>query len=277
MFVSILTYNMEHKINILFNFYTVSFFHVSRSCGSGLLWTSVSPLMMLLKLTQSFFSPLAVPDSVVITFYLPVKAGEVLIGKQWEPIYLFPPFDPMQVGEFQILLLCRPPVLPSTHMHMHMHTRHNNANSSRKVNMTERKMQRSWRESISLSAIHSRIHAAKSPSERGKKEKTLKQAIISRKVNIVRRCCLDTFVVRTFETKRVSKQVKSARTQCLPFHVLPPPRRGLISRCCISRSVTNTMRCLAASKAHLWQVQGGKDQIFIFKTQSGNLNETKWK
>lgn len=83
------------------------------------------------------------------------------------------------------------------------------------------------------------------------RERTLKQAIISRKVNIVRRCCPDTFVVRTFETKRVSKQVKSARTQCLPFHVLPPPRWGLISRCCISCSVTNTMRCLAASKAHL--------------------------
>lgn len=166
MFVSILTYSREHKMNILFNFYTVSFFHVSRSCGRGLLWTSVSPLMMLLKLTQSFFSPLAVPDSVVISFYLPVKAGEVLIGKQWEPIYLFPPFDPMQVGEFQILLLCRPPVLPSTHMHMH--TRHNNANSSRKVNKTERKMQRFWRESISLSAIHSRIH------KRGKKRENIK-------------------------------------------------------------------------------------------------------
>lgn len=89
MFVSILTYNVEHKIN----FCTVSsfFFHVVGVVEEDY-YEHLSPLLMMLpKLTQSFFSPLAVPDSVVITFYLPVKTGEVLIGKQWEPVYLFPP------------------------------------------------------------------------------------------------------------------------------------------------------------------------------------------
>lgn len=44
------------------------------------------------SLFYTFFQPLAVPVSV-ITFHLIVDAGEVLIGEQWESIYLFFLFD----------------------------------------------------------------------------------------------------------------------------------------------------------------------------------------
>lgn len=38
---------------------------------------------------------------------------------------------------------------------------------------------------------------------------TLKQTVVSRKANSIQDCCPQTFVVKTFETKRVSKQVKA--------------------------------------------------------------------
>ena len=51
---------------------------------------------------------------------------------------------------------------------------------------------------------------------------------------------------------------------------------------CISRSVTNTMRCLAASKAHRWQVRGEKikysflrHRMEIFKWNTAKIGKKK--
>lgn len=61
-----------------------------------------------------FSRPLAVPGSL-ITFHLPVDAGELLIGKQGEPIYLS--FHLISGGKFHRLLPRRPDLLsPHTRM-----------------------------------------------------------------------------------------------------------------------------------------------------------------
>lgn len=65
------------------------------------------------------FRPLAVPSSHIM-FHLPVDAGEVLIGKQREPIYLS--FHLISYGKFHRLQLRRPDLLPPC-AHARTHTR----------------------------------------------------------------------------------------------------------------------------------------------------------
>lgn len=134
------------------------------------------------------------------------------------PYIFFRYLIPCRWGNSKFQILCRPPVSVSTQTQTH----HKNTYSCRKVNKAERKMQRCKKgESISLSAIRSSMVNKKREGER-----TLKEAIISRKVNIVRRCCPDTFVVRTFETKRVSKQVKKCQDTMFTISCSPSATSG---------------------------------------------------
>lgn len=62
------------------------------------------------------FRPLAVPSSLIM-FHLAVDAGEVLIGKQREPIYLS--FHLISYGKFHRLLQTRPAATVRTRTHAH--------------------------------------------------------------------------------------------------------------------------------------------------------------
>lgn len=114
-----------------------------------------------------------------------------------------------------------------------------------------------------------------SKQEEKKEKKTLKQTVISRKANTEQDCCPQTFVVRTFETKRVSKQVNHQDTVFTFSCSLCAEEFDLfllyIPQCHKHNAVSPSFKGPSVTGS------GGKDQIFISKTQSGNLNEIQWK
>ena len=96
--------------------------------------------------------------------------------------------------------------------------------------------------------------------------KTLKQTIISRKANIVQHCCP---VVRTFETKRPSKQVNRQDTvftiSCSPSAEEFDLFLLYIPQCHKHNAVSRSFKGPPVTGS------GGKDQIFISKTHNGNF------
>lgn len=158
-----------------------------------------------------------------------------------------------------------------TSMHRHTQTHAISAQNTRK---SQQHIKNCEDPREKFSANYSNIHRTNAVKVREKKE-TLKQTIISRKANTVQHCCPQTFVVRTFETKRASKQVNRQDTvftiSCSPsaeefdlflLYILQCHKHNAVSRSFKGPSVTGL---------------GGKDQIFISKTQNGNLNEIQRK
>lgn len=131
-----------------------------------------------------------------------------------------------------------------------------------------------------FSAIDSSIHTTNTVLRekkwhKTKQRKTLKQTIICRKANTVKRSCPETFVVRTFTTKRASEQVNR---QDPVYHFMFSLCRGVWSFSPVYPTVSQTQCSVSQLQRPISdRFGGGKDQIFISKTQNGNLNEIQWK
>lgn len=151
------------------------------------------------------------------------------------------------------------PFLPHTCNHTNVHLC---AFNSTKYMLGIQGTSENLREKVFMQTKEGLADQTQSKYDKNNPKPTLKQTDVSRKANSIRDCCPQTFVVRTFETKRVSKQVK-APGLCVYLFMFSLCRLKVwsffpLSLSCVSRRVTNTMQCLAASKAQQWQVQGGK-------------------